>query len=360
MKIEITSWLYCMFNPCSYYEKLIVSVCCDEISDEEFSELQKHIERCKKCKEKYNDLLLFSQKINRVKETLYNTEISENINIIPDILDKVNEKKGNHLPLFQPKLKLSYSLGIIFLVFISTFASVSILQKKNTTTSNKSTLYTSLPFLDQRIDTPHDGPLENQKNKLREFIKNNKGQSIAGQALLLLAELEYTSSENYSEAYRLYSQLRNNYPHIFSSSTEAVYRYNLLDEIKKENFKPLYALNSALASNDNPIKQLEKIISNYPGTMVANLAVSSMIDCISNSSNGHNTEQTIKALEDLKGHLTEPIAIAQVNYVLGNLYWNQMRDFEKARTSFQSVIHSESKQLSPLANEALTQLVSLQ
>jgi len=242
MKIEITSWLYCMFNPCSYYEKLIVSVCCDEISDEEFSELQKHIERCKKCKEKYNDLLLFSQKINRVKETLYNTEISENINIIPDILDKVNEKKGNHLPLFQPKLKLSYSLGIIFLVFISTFASVSILQKKNTTTSNKSTLYTSLPFLDQRIDTPHDGPLENQKNKLREFIKNNKGQSIAGQALLLLAELEYTSSENYSEAYRLYSQLRNNYPHIFSSSTEAVYRYNLLDEIKKENFKLVISL----------------------------------------------------------------------------------------------------------------------
>lgn len=359
MKIEITSWLYCMFNPCSLYEKLIASVCCDEISDKELSELQKHIEKCKKCKEKYNDLLLFSQKINQVKDILYSTESLGNINIIPDILDKVSGKKINATPLFQPKLRLAYSLGVIILVLFSSFVSIFILQKQNNT-GNNSASFTSLPFPNQGIITPYDGPLENQKNKLRELIKNNDGQFLAGKALLLLAELEYTSSEHYDEAYRLYSQLRNNYPNIFSSSPEAVYRYNLLDEIKKENFKPLYALNSALASNDNPIKQLEKIISNYPGTMVANLAVSSMIDCISNSSNGHNTEQTIKALEDLKGHLTEPIAIAQVNYVLGNLYWNQMRDFEKARTSFQSVIHSESKQLSPLANEALTQLVSLQ
>ncbi|MGC9053525.1 MAG: hypothetical protein ACP5KS_06530, partial [Candidatus Hydrogenedens sp.] len=112
------------------------------------------------------------------------------------------------------------------------------------------------------------------------------------------------------------------------------------------------------ASSDNPIKQLEKIVANYPGTMVANLAVSSMVDCLSDSNGMQNSEKTVKALENLKEYLTEPTAIAHVNYVLGNLYWNQMRDLEKARTSFQSVIHSESKQLYPLANEALTQLVS--
>ncbi len=205
----------------------------------------------------------------------------------------------------------------------------------------------------------YEGPLERQKDKLREIIKANRGQSIAGQALLLLADLEYTSSEHYDEAYRLYSQLRDNYPQIFSSTPEAVYRYNLLEETKKDNFKPLYALNSALASNDNPIKQLEKIIAHYPGTMVANLAVNSMVDCLSDSSTIQNSEKAIKVLENLRGYLTEPTAIAQVNYVLGNLYWNQMRDPEKARTFFQSVIHSDSKQLHPLANEALTQLVSM-
>ncbi|HOQ33037.1 MAG TPA: tetratricopeptide repeat protein [Candidatus Hydrogenedens sp.] len=358
MKIEIASWLYCMFNPCSYYEKLIVSVCCDEISDEELSELQKHIESCKKCKEKYDDILLFSQKINQVKDVLYSTEILEDINVIPYIRDKVSKEKGKKTPLIQPKLQIAYSLGAISLVLIYAFVNIFILQKQDKV-GNNSASFTSLSSPEQGIVTTYDGPLENQKDKLREFIKNNNGQSIAGQALLLLADLEYTSSEHYDEAYRLYSQLRSNYPNIFSSSPEAVYRYNLLDEIKKDKFKPLYELNSSLANNDNSIKQLEKIVANYPGTMVANLAVSYMIDCISNSSNLNNPEQTIKALEDLKGHLTEPIAIAQVNYVLGNIYWNQKKDYEKAKTSFQYVVNSESKQLSPLANEALMRLVHL-
>lgn len=357
MKIEIASWLYCMFNPCSYYEKLIASVCCDEISDKELYELQKHIESCKKCKEKYDDLLIFSQQINQVRNVLSINEVSENINLVPYILDKVSGKRGNTIPLFQPKLKLAYSLGVIFLVFISIFASIFILQEQGNV-GNSPASFTSLLSPTHESVASYDGPLEKQKDKLREIIKNNHGQSIAGQALLLLADLEYSSSEHYDEAYRLYSQLRDSYPRIFSSTPEAVYRYNLLEETKRENFKPLYALNSALTSSENPIKQLEKIIANYPGTMIANLAVSSMVDCLSDSSSVHNSERTIKALENLKGYLTEPTAIAQVNYVLGNLYWNQMRDFEKARTSFQSVIHSESKQLYPLANEALTQLVS--
>ncbi|MGC8738635.1 MAG: tetratricopeptide repeat protein [Candidatus Hydrogenedens sp.] len=357
MKVEMNSWLYCIFNSCSYYEKLIASACCDEISDKELSELQKHTEHCERCKEKYNDLILFSQQINHVKNILSVTVIPENINVIPYVLDKVSEKRNKTTSLLQPKLKLAYSLGIICLIFISILASIFILQTRYNKGNNFAS-FTSLVSPIKETVASYEGPLEKQKDKLREIIKKNSGQSIAGQALLLLADLEYSSSEHYEEAYRLYSQLRDNYPHIFSSTPEAVYRYNLLEETKRENFKPLYTLNSALASSDNPIKQLEKIVANYPGTMVANLAVSSMVDCLSDSNGMQNSEKTVKALENLKEYLTEPTAIAHVNYVLGNLYWNQMRDLEKARTSFQSVIHSESKQLYPLANEALTQLVS--
>ncbi len=355
MKVELTSWLYCIFYPCSYYEKLIVSACYDEISDKEMSELKGHIKHCDKCKEKYDNLFDFIYKLNHIQSVLNNTNVNEDINVLPYILNRISEKRDLTSPQFNPKLKLVYSFGIVFLVIVSSILSVYIFNRDRIEKNN-----TSSSLLSSNVDTSlsYEGPLEKQKDKLRQIIKENRGKSIAGQALFLLADLEYTTSENYEEAYRLYSQLRENYPRLFSSTSEAVYRYNLLEETKRDNFKPLYALNSAITSHDNPIKQLERIITNYPGTMIANLAVSSMIECFGDTNSSQNSDKNIRALENIKGYLTEPTAIAQVNYVLGNLYWNQMRDFEKARTLFQSVVHSDSKQLHSLANEALTQLVS--
>ncbi len=356
MKMEITSWIYCVFNSCSYYEKLMVSVCYCEMDEKNITALKKHIEQCPKCREQYNDLMDFTYQLNQVQDILNNHEIiSEDINILPIVKNKIIEKK-THSPLFRPQLK--YVSSFVGILLFTIFMGIFIFQQSKNSSDISSTFASFLSGTESAVSS-YDGPLERQKDKLREIIKTNKGQSIAGQALLLLADLEYTSSEHFDEAYRLYSQLRENYPRIFVSTPEAVYRYNLLEEVKKDNFKPLYALNSALASSDNPIKQLEKIIANYPGTMVANLAVNSMIDCLVDSSNSQNSEKKIKALENLRGYLTEPTAVAQVNYVLGTLYWNQMRDSEKARTFFQSVIHSDSKQLHPLANEALTQLVSM-
>lgn len=357
MNMEITAWIYNIFNPCSHYEKLIVSTCYGETDEKELIELQHHIQHCHKCKEKYDNLIEFTHQLNQIQNTLNTSEVLEDINLLPSIINTISARE-NTSPLFHPGLKLAYTLGIICLVFLSTFTSIYVLKDKENVKENSAS-FASLSKSTKGAPSSYEGPLERQKDKLREIIKTNSGQSIAGQALLLLADLEYTSSEHYEEAYRLYSQLRDKYPHIFTSTPEAVYRYNLLEETKKENFKPLYALNSALSSSDNPIKHLEKIIASYPGTMVANLAVNSMIDCFMDSNTAHNSERTIKALENIRGYLTEPTAIAQVNYVLGNLYWNQMRDFEKARTFFQSVIHSDAKQLHPLANEALTQLVSM-
>ncbi len=352
MKTEISSWIYCILNPCSFYEKMIVSACYDEITEEERAELQKHIQTCQKCEEKYKELTEFTGKLIQIKNTLDFIQVKEEIDVLPFVINKITERKERPSPLFKPGLNLAYTLGIVAIVIVSAVGSIFLVRDNEDKVHKGSIITQNSP-----VDV-YEGPLEGQKDKLREIIKNHRGESIAGQALLLLADLEYTSSERYDEAHRLYSELRQNYPRIFSSSSEAVYRYNLLEETKRENFKPLYALNSALRNNDNPVKQLEKIIANYPGTMVANLAVNSLIECVSDSSTANNTEVTIKTLENVKEYLTEPVAIAQVNYILGNLYWNQMRDIEKARNAFLYVIHSDSKQLHPLANEALTQLVS--
>ena len=353
MKVELTSWLYCMFDSCSHYKKLIVSACCDEISEDESYEIEEHIKKCPKCKEQYNELVIFTKQLNQVRNVIDVEDTEENINLLPQVIKEISNKSHNSSPLFRPQLKMAYGFTIVIVVFILGISSIFMLRGKDE--SNKNTL--AFSTAEKSADSSYEGPLEKQKEKLKEIVRTNRGKSIAGQALLMLADLEYTSSERYEEAYQLYSQLRENYPQIFSSSTEAVYRYNLLEETKNENFKPLYALNSALTNSDNPIQQLEKIVANYPGTMVANLAVSSMVDCLSDYG-AQTPEKKIKALETLKGYLTEPTAVAQVNYILGDLYWNQMKDIDKAKTFFQSVAHSESKQLHPLANEALTQLVS--
>lgn len=352
MKTEITSWLYCMFDPCSHYKKLIVSACCDELNEEESHEIEEHVNKCSKCKQLYYELVGFSQQLHRVRNVLKDEDSEGIINLLPQVMDEISSKNHDPSPLFRPQLIMVYGFTLVIVVFILGISSAFILRghRESDNTLASSTARNS-------VDLSYNGPLEKQKEKLKEIVKTNTGKSIAGQALLMLADLEYASAERYEEAYQLYSQLRENYPQIFSSSPEAVYRYNLLEETKNENFKPLYALNSALTNSDNPIQQLEKIVANYPGTMVANLAVSSMVDCLSDYG-AQTPEKKIKALETLKGYLTEPTAVAQVNYILGDLYWNQMKDIDKAKTFFQSVAHSESKQLHPLANEALTQLVS--
>ncbi|HOV32662.1 MAG TPA: tetratricopeptide repeat protein [Candidatus Hydrogenedens sp.] len=353
MKTEITSWLYCIFDPCSRYKKLIASACCEELSEDESHEIEEHINKCSKCKQLYYDLVTFTKQLNRVLNIIDTEDEEEKINLLPQVMDEISNKNHSPSPLFRPQLIMAYGFTIVFIVFIFGISSIFILKGKYE--NNNRTLAVSTGT--NNANSFYEGPLEKQKEKLKEIIKTNTGKSIAGQALLMLADLEYTSSERYEEAYQLYSQLRENYPQIFSSSQEAVYRYNLLEETKNEKFKPLYALNSALTNSNNPIQQLEKIVANYPGTMVANLAVSSMVDCLSDYGS-QTPEKRIKTLENLKGYLTEPTAVAQVNYILGDLYWNQMKDIDKAKTFFQSVAHSESKQLHPLANEALTRLVS--
>ncbi|MCA1902953.1 MAG: hypothetical protein LDL53_12190 [Candidatus Hydrogenedens sp.] len=350
---DLSSWFYCLFHSCSYYEKLIITACYEEIDDVEKKKLQTHIGKCQRCKEQYHQMIGFAKQIMQIQEVLYGEIDVNNINLLPQVMSKVTDSKSNVLITFRPARSLALGMAVIIVMVTVVLGSYFLYEISNIRNNN-----VALHIGNENAkNMSYEGPLENQKEKLKEIIKSHPGETIAGQALLMLADLEYTSSERYDEAHRLYSQLRQNYPRIFSSSQEAIYRYNLLEETKNENFKPLYALNSALSNKENPIRELEMIVSKYPGTMVANLAIASMIDCVIEPTN-QTPEKQIRALENLRGYLTEPSAVAQLNYAIGNIYWNQMRDVEKAKTYFQSVAHSESRPLHNLAYDALTQLVS--
>lgn len=179
----------------------------------------------------------------------------------------------------------------------------------------------------------------------------------AGDAQQLLAELEFSHGQRYKEAYAAYETLRTRYNSTFAANPESVFRLNLLDEARAADFEPLYAFDTARSSTGDAVKQLEKVVSRYPGTLVASLGVNAMVDTLVQESPG-DAQTRAAALETLRGRCTDPMAAAQVNLALGSLYWEQMHDAEKARPVYAAVADSPHAILAQLARRALSEIDS--
>jgi len=194
---------------------------------------------------------------------------------------------------------------------------------------------------------------------LREAIQAYPDDPRAGEAQLLLANLEFSHGQRYAEALAAYDALRRHYPQTWNTSPGAVKdRYDLLAEARLQNFEPLYQFDAARNSGD-AFAQLEKLVAKHPCKLVASLAIETMRERLCGPEDSMAMETRIDAMEFVRDRCTDPVAIAQINVTLGDMYWRDLRDFERAREAYTQAAGSGHITLASVARAALWEMDSM-
>ena len=195
---------------------------------------------------------------------------------------------------------------------------------------------------------------------LREAIQAYPDDPRAGEAQLLLADLEFSHGQRYAEAFAAYDVLRSRYPQSWNASPGAVKdRYDLLAEARAENFEPLYQFDAARNSGGDAFAQLEKLVAKHPCKLVASLAIETMRELLCGPEENPAPEKRIDAMEFVRDRCTDPVAIAQINVALGDLYWRDLRDAERARDAYTQAAGSGHMTLASVARAALWEMDNL-
>lgn len=190
---------------------------------------------------------------------------------------------------------------------------------------------------------------------LDQAIQKAPTAPYVGEALLKLADLEYNNLQRYERAYNAYDRLNREYPDILATNEEWSKRYNLLSEAKREKYAPLYVLDFARSSKKDAFPIFEKVITTYPDTKLADAAVEGMRDLL-------KTEMPAIAatdadeLEQVKSRCSNPIAIAQIDLILGHHYCNNLNDRERAKAYYNLVASCDHVALAHEAAQALSRM----
>ena len=178
----------------------------------------------------------------------------------------------------------------------------------------------------------------------------------AGEAQQLLANLEYSEFQRYPEAYAAYERLRTRYPDTFMGNPESIHRFNLLDEARRAGYAPIYALDAIRSHPGNAFEQCERLIAQYPESMVASLAMNEMRGMVGLPGELDGSVH-VMALERVRNRCSDPAAVAQVTLALGNACRDDLCDTGRARLFYNQAASSGHSAVAARAQEALAKLV---
>lgn len=190
---------------------------------------------------------------------------------------------------------------------------------------------------------------------LQESLASYPGDPAAGVAQARLADIEFRHLRRYPRAFDAYVKLRNQFPQVFTASPESIDRFDLLVEGWQENFEPLYALDVARENGTDGFADLESLIAQNPGKLVALLALEEMRHIVDDPEKEGDLP-TVAALETVRSRCVNPVAIAQVDLRLGDAYSHDMRDLARARELYLGVAQGAHPVLAPIARDALARL----
>ena len=177
----------------------------------------------------------------------------------------------------------------------------------------------------------------------------------AGTLRLALADIEFEHGQRYAEAYGAYQTLKRDFPAVWAASpAETKDRFDLLSEVRGDNFDPLYRLDAV-----HTFEQLEKILALSPERqMLASLAVARMAEIIQ-AEGAPDTGIRVAALEAVRARCTEPLAVAQLSIALGDVYWKELKDPLRARSHYEEAASATHLALAQRAEAALSELDAL-
>jgi hypothetical protein len=189
-----------------------------------------------------------------------------------------------------------------------------------------------------------------------ELTKNDADHEV-GLMAAECADIWFEDVRSYEAAYDLYAALREQHYEVFTSNRLYSDRWNLLIEVSRDQFQPLYALDTA--RNSGSFEALEKIVAQRPEQSVGVLALAALQEQVAAEVEpGQNPR--VASLERVRARLTEPAAIALVNLTLGDTYWKELDDTATARTLYQQVAESPQLALATQARKSINELNATQ
>jgi len=190
---------------------------------------------------------------------------------------------------------------------------------------------------------------------LEQAIEDAPDAPFVGEALLLLGDIEYNYLQRYERAYAVYDKLRQEYPEVFATSQEGTARYNLLSEVRREKYGPLYVLDFARTRTADAFPIYEKIVASYPDTALAGAAMDEMCALVKDAHPGSDMNM-VDELELVRARCSNPVAVAQVDLTLGHHYCNALNDRDRARAYYNLAAASDHIALAHEATEALSRM----
>ncbi len=186
-------------------------------------------------------------------------------------------------------------------------------------------------------------------------VKTDPRAPQAAEAQLRMADIEFSELQRYPQAYEAYESVRNHYPDVWNLSPPAIKdRFDLLSEACGKEFEPLYALDAARREASTSFQDLEQLVVRYPGSLVASLAVGAMCEHV--AAEPGETPVKTAVLQKVRERCRAPIAIAQVDVALGDAYWRDLHEPQKAREYYTHAAGSPHAELARMARAALTEI----
>lgn len=190
---------------------------------------------------------------------------------------------------------------------------------------------------------------------LEEALASAPEDPRAGEAQLRVARIEFEHLRRYPRAHAAFETLARAYPETYREHPRGIQAYELLAEARTNDFDALYALDAARNDTRAALPRLEEVIARFPGTYVATLAVEEMARRVGAELSGPEFSK-LAALEAVRAHCTDPVAIAQVQLALGDAYYLERRDVARAEDLYTAASQSGHPELEARARDALARL----
>ena len=194
---------------------------------------------------------------------------------------------------------------------------------------------------------------------LSDAVEGYPDDPLAGEAQYQLASL-YFDQGRYPQAYEAFTKLKVEYPGAVAADPERARAVadirDLLDEARQYNYAALEAYDAACRERGTAIAALEDVIAAYPlSPRVAERAILEMGRRIAAAEFDPGTPDVrLRALELARARCTKPVAVAQLDLVIGDIYRDEMRDFAVAEDHYRKA--AEVPVLARRAKEALDAL----
>lgn len=204
---------------------------------------------------------------------------------------------------------------------------------------------------------------ENQPGRAYEIlvagVKAQPGDPQIQDAQLRLADLAFELAR-YEEALAAYDKLVAIYYRSGGAEPaqhRVVQRRELLAEAARDDFRPLDAIAIAMRGRDDAIEGLEQVITDNPGTFVADLAAESMGYALMEEIQADDVQTAyLLGMESARTRCESPEAIALLDLKIGDLYRDDFRDFTAAEQYYRKAESSEAPVVAKRATDALGSL----